>query len=83
MPYFFERITRPIILAHRGDSKNFPENTIPAFESGIRQGADGIELDVRLSSDNEIMVYHLHGICNSKGVKIVEEKLREAALSVQ
>jgi AcrR family transcriptional regulator len=32
---------------------------------------------------NEIMIYHLHGICNSKGVKIVEEKLKEAALSVQ
>jgi glycerophosphoryl diester phosphodiesterase len=46
------------IVAHRGIPDIHPENTIPAFERAIELGADSIELDVRLSSDNVPMVYH-------------------------
>ena len=41
---------RPII-AHRGASGEFPENTMLAFEKGLALGADALEFDVRLSSD--------------------------------
>ena len=43
----------PLIIAHRGDVTNAPENTIPAFKSALDLGADGIELDVRLTKDKE------------------------------
>ncbi len=46
------------IWAHRGASAYAPENTLPAFEKAIELGADGIELDVRLSRDGEVMVAH-------------------------
>ena len=46
------------ILAHRGASFLAPENTIPAFELAIEHGADGVELDVHLSKDGELVVIH-------------------------
>ena len=48
----------PLIIAHRGDSSNLPENTIPAFENALALGSDGIELDVRLTKDQELVVFH-------------------------
>lgn len=49
---------RPIILAHRGDSIYAPENTLPAFSLAIEKGADGVELDVRLTADGRVVVFH-------------------------
>ncbi|MDY5789975.1 MAG: glycerophosphodiester phosphodiesterase family protein, partial [Oliverpabstia intestinalis] len=46
------------IWAHRGASGYEPENTLEAFALAIEQKADGIELDVQLSRDGEIMVLH-------------------------
>jgi glycerophosphoryl diester phosphodiesterase len=48
----------PKIFAHRGASKNFPDNTISAFEEAIKAGADGIELDVQLTKDKVAVLYH-------------------------
>jgi len=47
-----------LIQAHRGASYFRPENTLEAFAAAIEQGADGIELDVHLSKDGEIVVAH-------------------------
>ena len=46
------------VIAHRGDSVHFPENTLEAFAGAIAAGADALELDVRLSRDGEVMVIH-------------------------
>ena len=46
------------VWAHRGASGYRPENTLEAFELAIRQGADGIELDVHTSVDGELIVMH-------------------------
>src|SRR5204862_7422311 len=48
---------RPVI-AHRGASGVAPENTLPAFELALRQGADALELDVRLTRDGAAVVIH-------------------------
>ena len=50
--------TLPLIIAHRGDVANAPENTIPAFRKALDLGADGIELDVRLTRDEKLVVFH-------------------------
>ena len=57
LPPVFES-SRPLIFAHRGGAKLAPENTLAAFENGMRLGADGVELDVRLSSDGVPVVFH-------------------------
>lgn len=46
------------IVAHRGFSAAFPENSIPAFAAAVAAGADEIELDVRVSSDGVPFVCH-------------------------
>lgn len=46
------------IFAHRGASGYAPENTLEAFALAMEQGADGIELDVQLTKDGEIVVIH-------------------------
>ena len=46
------------IIAHRGASASAPENTLSSFECAVEQGAQAIELDVRLSSDQQIVVFH-------------------------
>jgi glycerophosphoryl diester phosphodiesterase len=48
---------RPVI-AHRGASAHAPENTLPAFELALGQGADAFELDVRLTRDGAPVVMH-------------------------
>jgi glycerophosphoryl diester phosphodiesterase len=46
------------VWAHRGASGYAPENTLVSFQKAIDQGADGIELDVHLSKDGELVVIH-------------------------
>ncbi len=48
----------PLIWAHRGASGCRPENTLPAFEEAANEHADGIELDVQLTRDGELVVCH-------------------------
>jgi glycerophosphoryl diester phosphodiesterase len=49
---------RPLVYAHRGASADFPENTLEAFGGAVEQGADGVELDVRLNAAGELIVHH-------------------------
>jgi glycerophosphoryl diester phosphodiesterase len=49
---------RPLVFAHRGGSALAPENTMAAFDNGLRVGADGLELDVRLARDGVVVVHH-------------------------
>jgi glycerophosphoryl diester phosphodiesterase len=55
-------LPRPVVFAHRGSSKDAPENTMAAFRLAIDQKADAIELDVQLSADKEVVVFHDHTI---------------------
>jgi glycerophosphoryl diester phosphodiesterase len=48
----------PLVIAHRGASAYEPENTLRAFDLAIRQGAQMIELDLHVTSDNHVVVIH-------------------------
>lgn len=48
----------PVVIAHRGASAHAPENTLAAFQLALEQQADGIELDVHLSADGQLIVIH-------------------------
>jgi glycerophosphoryl diester phosphodiesterase len=45
-------------IGHRGAPREFPENTLPAFERAIERGADAIELDVHVTADGVPVVHH-------------------------
>jgi glycerophosphoryl diester phosphodiesterase len=47
-----------LIWAHRGARADAPENTLPAFELAVEQGADGVEFDVQLTADGTVVVLH-------------------------
>lgn len=51
----FEKI---ILAAHRGDRKNHPENTMPAFEAAIKENVDMIETDIHMTADGELIIMH-------------------------
>lgn len=53
-----EHFPSPIILAHRGDLAHAPENTLPSFSQAIQKGADGVELDAKLTADGRVIVIH-------------------------
>lgn len=57
MSVLLELDRRPVI-AHRGGAARAPENTLEAMRLGIADGADGLEFDVRLSADGEVVVIH-------------------------
>jgi len=46
------------VFAHRGCTEGFVENTLEAFAEAKRQGADGVELDVRLTADGALAIHH-------------------------
>ena len=59
------------IYAHRGASQDYPEMTMTAFEEAVRQGADGLECDLRLSKDGVAVLWHdadLNRIANNKAL---------------
>lgn len=59
------------IFAHRGFSGKYPENTMLAFQKAVEIGVDGIELDVHLTKDNEIVIIHDEDIkrtCDGEGL---------------
>lgn len=73
---------RMAIAGHRGDSYNYYENTMTAFEKAYEAGADMIETDVRLSADNALVLIHddkVDRTTNAKGsvAKMTFCELRE------
>lgn len=60
-----ERITK--ITAHRGYWKDCKENTIQAFDSALKHGADRIEFDVHFTKDRELVVHHDYFTVNIEG----------------
>ncbi len=57
------------IVAHRGSSHEFPENTLAAAEQAWKEGADVVECDIHLSRDGKLVVMHDADVKRTTGVK--------------
>ena len=60
-----------LVISHRGDWRNFPENSLEAFSSSIDIGADVVEMDVAKTKDNQLVIMHdqtLDRTTNGKGL---------------
>jgi glycerophosphoryl diester phosphodiesterase len=68
-------VPRPEIIAHRGASRERPENTLPAFERAADLGADGCEFDVHLHPDGVLRVHHDPLPSGGAGAPTLEEVL--------
>lgn len=51
-------MTRPLVIAHRGHSIAYPEQTLAAFNAAVELGADMIEADVHLTRDGQLVLCH-------------------------
>jgi glycerophosphoryl diester phosphodiesterase len=52
------KVQAPVVLGHRGARHSAPENTLPAFDLALQEGAQGVEFDVRLSREGEPIGIH-------------------------
>lgn len=57
-PSWRSREPRPVLLGHRGARHAAPENTFAAFDLALAEGAEGVELDVRMNRSGEVIVLH-------------------------
>lgn len=76
-PYF--QFSSPYFLSHRGGAYERPEHTIVAFSNSVKQGLTGFEIDIRLSKDRQVIVFHDANVdrtTNGSG-RIAEHTLNE------
>ena len=65
---------RPLVLAHRGASAGAEDNSLEAFQLAVDSGADGVELDVRFTKDEAIVLSHDPEV---RGYGVIAEHTRE------
>lgn len=80
MPNRIQGISGTAIIAHRGASAHAPENTLAAFKLALEQGADGVELDAKLTSDGQIVVIHDQTVDRTTGAHGVVRTMTLAQL---
>lgn len=80
MTHLLTGSARPLILAHRGASLRAPENTLAAFRLALEEGADGVELDAKLSADGKVVVMHDPSLLRTTGVRAHVQNLTLAEL---
>ena len=69
------------VTAHRGASRLYPENTMPAFEAAVELGADWIELDIQQTRDGQIVVMHDTNLRRTTGLNRYVWELDYAEIS--
>lgn len=67
-------------IAHRGFTRNFPDNTLEAFTAAIRIPVDGIECDVHETADNRFVIFHDREIDDRDINQIPLEEMSEVKL---
>ncbi len=70
----------PNIVAHRGASAAHPENTLEAFVGALAEGANWVELDVRLSGDGQLVVHHDAWYSSGLGIATSSADVRPASV---
>ena len=65
-----QNMNRTLFLSHRGESDDRPENTLAAFALAMEWDSDGIELDIRMTSDNRIVCVHDESLERVAGIDL-------------
>lgn len=71
---------RVLVLAHRGDARRAPENSMAAFEAALDTGADGCETDVRLAADGALVLVHDRRVPDGREVAALTREELSVAL---
>ena len=68
---------RVLVIAHRGFTRDFPDNTLEAFHAAREIGADGVEFDVQETSDGGFVVFHNDSIDENSISKLKLEDIQQ------
>jgi glycerophosphoryl diester phosphodiesterase len=68
--------SRPLVIAHRGNSSAAPENTLSAFRSALALGVDGVEFDYHHSSDGVPVVFHDETLDRTTNARVLWKRKR-------
>ncbi len=68
--------TGPIVFGHRGYAARAPENTCAGFRLAAQHKVPGVELDIHLSADGQLVVVHDHNLARTTGLDAVVEQTR-------
>jgi glycerophosphoryl diester phosphodiesterase len=78
---------RTLVVGHRGARARFPENTLPALRHALAAGADGVEIDVRVSADDTLVLSHdatlPTGLCRDADGRRIRKGLAIRGLSFE
>ncbi|NOZ47491.1 MAG: glycerophosphodiester phosphodiesterase [Chlorobi bacterium] len=69
---------KPLIIAHRGESFDAPENTLAAINLAWEKNDDAVEIDIQLTKDNKIVVFHDY---NTKRICGVDKRIESQTLA--
>lgn len=71
---------KPLVIAHRGFTQKHLENTLAAIEAALGLGVDGIEVDLRMTRDGQILIFHDETLERLAGLLTDVEKVDYASL---
>lgn len=77
---------KPLLISHRGDTTKHKENTLEAFLSAFKRGADGVEMDVQLVGDDIVIVHnyiHVDGVKYPKLVDVLDQIHTKGRLEIE
>jgi len=66
-----------INIAHRGFTRNFPDNTLESFRAALELGVDGVEFDVQETADGEFFIFHDDDIGGKPVASMASDEIRE------
>lgn len=62
-------VKKPVLVAHRGDQTNYPENTLSSLASALAAGAQAVEFDVQLTADLVPVLFHDDSLLRMCGIR--------------
>ena len=74
-------MTRPLVIAHRGATRAGPQNSLAALAAAGSSGADGVEIDVRATSDGELFLWHDEELDGAPFTRLTQAEVRQVRLA--
>lgn len=80
MPYQIHNMKKIINIAHRGFTRNFPDNTLESFRAALELGVDGVEFDVQETVDGAFYIYHDDDVAGKPIATMTSDEICEIRL---
>ena len=77
---------KPLVMAHRGNSALFPENSMESLKDAVSLNVDVLEVDARMTRDNELVIFHdetVDRVTDGKGMIIEKCHVIISPISIQ